>query len=123
MADMEMVDHARGHPVYTEDYFATAVTSEYLESLREEIQIPENVELVVPDPDDLPSRPPPNNVTLSMEFFRASLCLSFHPFLRWTLRRLNVATMQLNANAYRILINYFILWVKYFCMELPFNAF
>ena len=36
MAYMEMVDHARGRPIYMVDYFATAVTSEYLELLREE---------------------------------------------------------------------------------------
>lgn len=39
MVDMEMVDHARGCPIYTIDYFTMAVTSEYLESLQEEFQI------------------------------------------------------------------------------------
>lgn len=118
-----MVDRARGHPVYTVDYFTTAVTTVYLESLREEFQILGNVDWVVPGPNDLPSRPPPGHVPLSMEFFRASLRLLFHPCLRRVLRRLNVAPIQLNANIYRILISYFILWTNYFWSELPFSVF
>lgn len=38
MANMEMVDHAKGLPVCTVDYFAIAVISLYLESLQEESQ-------------------------------------------------------------------------------------
>ncbi|GMN27297.1 hypothetical protein TIFTF001_001595 [Ficus carica] len=97
----------RGHPVYTVDYFTSAVTPEYLESLREEFQIPNDIDLVVPSLADLPSSPSLGHVTLSAEFFLASLHLSFHPFLRRVFRRLNIAPMQLNANAYRILINCF----------------
>ncbi|GMN23734.1 hypothetical protein TIFTF001_051326 [Ficus carica] len=67
--------------VYTVDYFTSAVNHEYLESLREEFQIVGYVEMVVPGPNDLPSRPPPGYVTLSAEFFRAGLRLPFHPFL------------------------------------------
>ncbi|GMN66718.1 hypothetical protein TIFTF001_035777 [Ficus carica] len=96
---------------------------QYLESLREEFWIPGDVKIVVPGPNDLPSRPPPGYVTLSMEFFQAKLRLPFHPFLRRALRRLNVAPMQLNANAYRILISYFVFWTKYYCTKLSFRAF
>ena len=69
MADMEMVDRAGGRPVYTMDYFTSAITPEYLESLPEEFQIPGNVELVVPGSNNLPSRPPHGHVTLLVEFF------------------------------------------------------
>lgn len=55
MADMKMVDRAGGRPVYTMDYFTSAVTPEYLESLWEEFEIPSDVELVVPGPNDLAS--------------------------------------------------------------------
>lgn len=116
MEDMEMVDWARGRLVYTVDYLTSAVTPEYLESLLEEFQIPGDVELIVPSLNDLPFRPRLDGVTLSAEFFRAGLHLPFHPFLRWALQRLNVAPMQLSANAYRILISYFVLWAKYFCI-------
>ena len=69
MTDMEMVDWAGGHPVYTVDYFSSTVTPEYLESLREEFQIPDDIELVVSGPNDLPFRLPPGHVTLLAEFF------------------------------------------------------
>ena len=82
MNDMEMVDCARGRPVYTVDYFTTAVTPEYLESLWEEFQIPGEIELVMLGPNDMPSHPPPNHITLSTEFFQAGLRLSLHLFLR-----------------------------------------
>lgn len=77
----------------------------------------------MPGPNDLPSRPPPSYVTLSIEFFRAGLRLSLHPFLSRALVRLNVAPMQLNANAYRILVSCYILWKMTFGFELPFRAF
>ncbi|GMN18672.1 hypothetical protein TIFTF001_050825 [Ficus carica] len=77
----------------------------YLVALRREFNIPENVDLLVPGVDDLPSRPPSGYIALSVEYFRAGLRLPFHPFLRQALTRLNVAPAQLNANAYRVLIS------------------
>ncbi|GMN58630.1 hypothetical protein TIFTF001_027727 [Ficus carica] len=118
MADTEMVDRACDRPVYTVDYFMSAVTSQYLESLREEFEIPNDVEMLVPGPNNLPSRPPPSYITLSAEFFRAGLRFPFHPYLRRALRRLHVAPMKLNANAYLILISFF-----NYASELPFRAF
>ncbi|GMN19420.1 hypothetical protein TIFTF001_039814 [Ficus carica] len=123
MVDREMVDQADDRPVYLVDYFTTAVTLSYLAALREEFEIPNDVELIVPGPNDFPSRPPPGCITLSTEFFRAGLRLPFHPFLRRMLTRLNVSPMQLNANTYRILISCYILWAKNFVTELPFSAF
>ena len=99
MVDTVMVDLAGDCPMYMVDYFTLAVTSPFLESLREEFEIPNGVKMIVLGPNDLPSRPPPGYITLSAEFFRAELCLQFHPFLRRALQRLNVALMQLNANA------------------------
>lgn len=49
--------------------------------------------------------------------------MSFHPFLRRALTRLNVTPAQLNENAYQILVGCYILWVKNFAAELPFRAF
>ncbi|GMN63822.1 hypothetical protein TIFTF001_032882 [Ficus carica] len=114
---------ARDRPVYSVDYFTSAVTPSYLAALREEFEILNIIELVVPGPNDLPSRPPPSHITLSAEFFRAELCLPFHSYLRRALTRLNVAPMQLNANAYCILISCFVLWSKNFDAKLPFRAF
>ncbi|GMN51255.1 hypothetical protein TIFTF001_020410 [Ficus carica] len=62
MADMEMVDRTGGRPVYTVCYFTSAVTPEFLESLREEFQILGNIELVVSGPNDLPSCSPPGHI-------------------------------------------------------------
>ncbi|GMN30149.1 hypothetical protein TIFTF001_044432 [Ficus carica] len=123
MADREMVDRAGDRLIYSVDYFTTAVTLSYLAALREEFEIPNDVELIVPGPNDLPSQPPPSCITLSTEFFRAGLRLPFHAFLRRTLTRLNVSPMQLNANTYRILISCYILWAKNFVTKLPFRAF
>lgn len=55
--------------MYTVDYFTSAVSPQYLESLREEFWILGDVEMVVPGPNDLPSRSPPGYVTLSAKFF------------------------------------------------------
>ncbi|GMN69274.1 hypothetical protein TIFTF001_038323 [Ficus carica] len=89
----------------------------------EEFWIPPDVELLVPDEGDLPLWPPPGDIALSTEYFRAGLRLPLHPYLRRALTRLNVVPMQLNANAYRILASCFILWTKNFVAELPFRAF
>nr|GMN67058.1 hypothetical protein TIFTF001_036115 [Ficus carica] len=119
----EMVELADGRPVYSVDYFTSSITPRYLAALREEFDVPPGVELLAPGADDLPSRPPPGYITLSAEYFRAGLRLPFHPFLRRALTRLNVALAQLNANAYRILVGCYILWMRNFAAEIPFKAF
>ncbi|GMN69211.1 hypothetical protein TIFTF001_038257 [Ficus carica] len=81
-ADAEMVELAGDRPVYTADYYTSAVTLRYLAALRREFSIPDDVDLVVPGPNDLPSRPPFGYIALSAEYFRAGLRLPFHPFLR-----------------------------------------
>ncbi|GMN62591.1 hypothetical protein TIFTF001_031663 [Ficus carica] len=121
--DWEMVELADGRPVYSVDYFTSAITPRYLAALREKFSIPLSVELLAPGADDLPSRPPPGYITLSAEYFWAGLRLPFHPFLRRALTRLNVAPAQLNANAYRILVGCYILWMCNFAAEIPFRAF
>ena len=78
---------AGGRPVYTADYFTTAVTQRYLALLRRDFRIPENVELLVPGVDNISSRPPDGYIALSTEYFRAGLRLPFHPFLRQALTR------------------------------------
>ncbi|GMN59081.1 hypothetical protein TIFTF001_028173 [Ficus carica] len=90
---------------------------------QQEFDVPPSVELLAPGADDLPSRPPLGYITLSVEYFRAGLRLPFHPFLRRVLTRLNVAPAQLNANAYRILVSCYILWMSNFAAEIPFKAF
>ncbi|GMN38399.1 hypothetical protein TIFTF001_007630 [Ficus carica] len=122
-ADAEMVEQAGDRPVYTADYYTSAVTLRYLAALRREFSIPDDVDLEVPGPNDLPSRPPSGHIALSAEYFRASLCLPFHPFLRRALTSLNVAPAQLNANAYRVLVGCYILWAAKFSETLPFFAF
>ncbi|GMN54125.1 hypothetical protein TIFTF001_023260 [Ficus carica] len=122
-SDQEMAELAGGFPVYSVDFYTSAVTPGYLAALMRDFQIPAEVDLRVPGENDLPSRPPPGYIALSAEYFRAGLRLPLHPFLRRALTRLNVAPAQLNANAYRILVGCFILWAKNFAAELPFQAF
>ncbi|GMN64582.1 hypothetical protein TIFTF001_033659 [Ficus carica] len=122
-ADAEMVELAGDRPVYTADYYTSAVTLRYLAALRREFSIPDDVDLVVPGPNDLPSRPPSGHIALSAEYFRAGLRLPFHPFLRRALTSFNVSPAQLNANAYRILIGCYVLWAAKFSETLPLFAF
>ncbi|GMN24479.1 hypothetical protein TIFTF001_043784 [Ficus carica] len=122
-ADAEMVGLAGDRPVYTADYYTSAVTPRYLAALRREFSIPDDVDLVVPGPNDLPSRPPSGHIALSAEYFRAGLRLPFHPFLRRALTSFNVSPAQLNANAYRILIGCYVLWATKFSETLPLFAF
>ncbi|GMN68286.1 hypothetical protein TIFTF001_037348 [Ficus carica] len=123
MADAEMIGLAGDRPVYTADYYTSAVTLRYLAALRRDFSIPEDVDLVVPEPNDLPSRPPSGHIALSAEYFRAGLRLPFHLFLRRALTSLNVAPAQLNANAYRVLVGCYILWAAKFSKTLPLVAF
>ncbi|GMN22690.1 hypothetical protein TIFTF001_043565 [Ficus carica] len=122
-ADAEIVGLAGDRPVYTADYYTSAVTPRYLAALRREFSIPDDVDLVVPGPNDLPSRPPSGHIALSAEYFRAGLRLPFHPFLRRALASFNVSPAQLNANAYRILIGCYVLWAAKFSETLPLFAF
>ncbi|GMN44972.1 hypothetical protein TIFTF001_014168 [Ficus carica] len=80
-ADQEMVGLAGDRPVYSVDNFTSAVTLRYLAALREKFLIPNDVDLVVPGRNDLPSRLPPGHITLSAKYFRAGLRLPFHPYL------------------------------------------
>ncbi|GMN61391.1 hypothetical protein TIFTF001_030474 [Ficus carica] len=118
-----MVELAGDRPVYTADYYTSAVTLRYLAVLRRELSIPDDVDLVVPGPNDLPSRPPSGYIALSAEYFRACLRLPFHPFLRRALTSLNVSPAQLNANAYRVLVGCYVLWAAKFSETLPLFAF
>ncbi|GMN69338.1 hypothetical protein TIFTF001_038391 [Ficus carica] len=122
-ADAEMVELAGDRPVYTADYYTSAVTLRYLAALRREFSIPDDVDLVVPGPNDLPSRPPSGYIALSAEYFRAGLRLPFHPFPRRMLTSFNVSPAQLNANAYRILIGCYVLWAAKFSETFPLFAF
>ncbi|GMN60007.1 hypothetical protein TIFTF001_029094 [Ficus carica] len=122
-ADAEMVELAGDRPVYTADYYTSAITLRYLAALRQEFSIPDDVDLVVPGPNDLPSRPPSGHIALSAEYFRAGLRLPFHPFLRRALTSFNVSPAQLNANAYRILVGCYVLWAVKFSETLPLFAF
>ncbi|GMN69155.1 hypothetical protein TIFTF001_038205 [Ficus carica] len=118
-----MVELAGDRPVYMADYYTSAVTLRYLAALRREFSIPDDVDFVVPGPNDLPSRPPSGYIALSAEYFRAGLRLPFHPFLRRALTSLNVSPAQLNANAYRVLVGCYVLWAAKFSETLPLFAF
>ncbi|GMN73836.1 hypothetical protein TIFTF001_052260 [Ficus carica] len=118
-----MVELAGYRLVYTADYCTSAVTLRYLAALRREFSIPDDVDLVVPGPNDLPSRPPSGHIALSAKYFQAGLRLPFHPFLRRALTSFNVSPAQLNANAYRILIGCYVLWAAKFSETLPLFAF
>ncbi|GMN64596.1 hypothetical protein TIFTF001_033669 [Ficus carica] len=122
-ADAEMVELVGDRLVYTADYYTSAVTLRYLAALRREFSIPDDVDLVVPGSNDLPSRPPSGHIVLSAEYFRAGLRLPFHPFLRRALTSLNVSPAQLNANAYRVLVGCYVFWAAKFSETLPLFAF
>lgn len=63
------MDRACDRPGYSVDYFTSVVPSQYLVAFWEEFEILNDVELMVPSPNDLLSRPLPGYITLSAEFF------------------------------------------------------
>lgn len=94
------------------DKVKSTVGTKELKHLRSFYFINKGIELRECKAGDVPSRPPPGEVTLHTSFFQNGLRLPFHPVFREILYRWGTAPGQLNPNVWRAMIGCFILWEK-----------
>ncbi|KAL2471556.1 hypothetical protein Adt_39692 [Abeliophyllum distichum] len=73
-------------------------------------RIPDDIEFVVPGPDDRADDPPLGTVALNQAILAAGLRLSFPRVVRKFLREWGIAPTQLCPNGWRILIGLLVLW-------------
>ncbi|KAL2471681.1 Plus3 domain-containing protein [Abeliophyllum distichum] len=73
-------------------------------------RIPDDIEFVVPGPDDRADDPPLGSVSLNQAVLAAGLRLPFPRIVRKFLRECRIAPTQICPNGWRILIGLLILW-------------
>ncbi|KAL2466088.1 Plus3 domain-containing protein [Abeliophyllum distichum] len=76
----------------------------------EAYRVPDDIEFVVPGPNDRADDPPLGCVALNQAVLAAGLRLPFPRVVRKFLRKWGIAPTQLCPNGWRILIGFFILW-------------
>ncbi|XP_024039253.1 uncharacterized protein LOC112097893 [Citrus clementina] len=105
-----------GHRVeadsYPIDYIACSTTQTDLFKLRNLYNIPEEVLLVVPGKDDVPSRPPRGYVTMHLESFKLGARLPLQRYFAKILGGMHLAPGQLHPNGWRVLSAMFVLWER-----------
>jgi hypothetical protein len=90
-------------------YFSI-VDVEGLEKYRRRYQIPEDIVLRIPDPDERACSSKYGDVAFYETDFRVGLRFPMQPFIRELLGRLNLSPGQLATNAYRTAIACMVMW-------------
>jgi hypothetical protein len=90
-------------------YFSI-VDVEGLEKYRRRYQIPDNVVLQIPDPDERACLSKYGDMAFYKANFRAGFRFPMQPFMRELLDRLNLSPGQLTPNAWRTVITCMVLW-------------
>ncbi|KAH9707093.1 TPR REGION domain-containing protein [Citrus sinensis] len=105
-----------GHRVeadsYPIDFMACATTPTDLFKLRNLYNIPNEILLVVPGKDDVPSRPPRGYVTMHLESFKLGAQLPLQRYFAKILGGMHLAPGQLHPNGWRVLSAMFVLWER-----------
>jgi hypothetical protein len=86
------------------------VDEERLKKYRDRYQIPEDVVLRIPDPDERACSSKYDDVAFYEADFNAGLRFPLQSFMRELLDRLNLSPGQLAPNAWRTVISCMVLW-------------
>ena len=78
--------------------------------------MPNYVQLRLPRPADVPTRPLPGCVAVYWDYFIRGLRQPLHPFIKEVLLNLEISIPQLNPNAYQCMVA---LWALYYVLCFP----
>ncbi|KAL2531495.1 Plus3 domain-containing protein [Abeliophyllum distichum] len=108
--EAEVVSGLRTAPEWKCRFFPSEVSEGQLREWHQIYRVPDDVEFVVPGPDDRADDPPLGAVALNQAILAAGLRLPFPWVVRKFLREWRIAPTQLYPNGWRILIGLLVLW-------------
>ncbi|KAL2524557.1 Plus3 domain-containing protein [Abeliophyllum distichum] len=108
--EAEVASGLRTAPEWKCRFFPSEVTEGQLREWHQMSRVPDDVEFVVPGPDDRADDPPLGAVALNQAILAAGLRLPFSWVVRKFLREWRIAPTQLCPNGWRILIGLLVLW-------------
>ncbi|KAL2542211.1 hypothetical protein Adt_03189 [Abeliophyllum distichum] len=108
--EAEVASGLRTAPEWKCRFFPSEVSEGQLREWHQMYRIPDDVEFVVPGPDDRADDPPLGTVALNQAILAAGLRLPFPRVVRKFLREWGIAPTQLCPNGWRILIGLLVLW-------------
>ncbi|KAL2498059.1 Uncharacterized protein Adt_23609 [Abeliophyllum distichum] len=97
---------------------------EDLTRLREEYRIPEDIELILPGPNERACFPRLGCTALHLNAFVSGMRLPLHPMFRRILRAYDLAPTQVAPNGWNQMVGSMYLWFRHsFGMEMPLHVF
>ncbi|KAL2534836.1 Plus3 domain-containing protein [Abeliophyllum distichum] len=97
---------------------------EDLTRLREEYRIPEDIELILPGPNERACFPRLGCTALHLNAFVSGMRLPLHPMFRRILRAYDLAPTQVTPNGWSQMVGSMYLWFRHsFGMEMPLHVF
>ncbi|KAL2457234.1 Plus3 domain-containing protein [Abeliophyllum distichum] len=108
--EVEVASGLRTAPEWKCRFFPSEVSEGQLREWHQIYRVPDDVEFVVPGPDDRADDPPLGAVALNQAILAAGLRLPFPWVVRKFLREWRIAPTQLCPNGWRILIGLLVLW-------------
>ncbi|KAL2470794.1 Plus3 domain-containing protein [Abeliophyllum distichum] len=108
--EAEVASGLRTAPEWKCRFFPSEVSEGQLREWHQMYRVPDDVELVVPGPNDRADDPPLGTVALNQAILAAGLRLPFPRVVRKFLREWGIALTQLCPNGWRILIGLLVLW-------------
>ncbi|KAL2479302.1 Plus3 domain-containing protein [Abeliophyllum distichum] len=108
--EAEVASGLRTAPEWKCRFFPSEVSEGQLREWHQMYRVPDDVEFVVPGPDDRADDPSLGTVALNQAILAAGLRLPFPRVVRKFLREWGIAPTQLCPNGWRILIGLLVLW-------------
>ncbi|KAL2525040.1 Uncharacterized protein Adt_10094 [Abeliophyllum distichum] len=108
--EAEVASGLRTAPEWKCRFFPSEVSEGQLREWHQMYRVPDDVEFIVPGPDDRADDPSLGTVALNQAILAAGLRLPFPRVVRKFLREWGIAPTQLCPNGWRILIGLLVLW-------------